>query len=239
VELEHCSRRLQYNESERYQAEAIGTDVKPRTTRLLILILAAILTTTLAGCVEREDEENGARDRPVPTPAPTEPETPEPEPTITPDPGENGNAAANWYELLKTDKVYPGGQVGEEILELAERQDEFEELWAWFEFEPDEPMPEINWDTTMVLFAGTGESSGCPLVLDTVEFHEDDRVIGIGASMDVPEDTMCTMDWTPRVFVLALDREITGDGELRATLFDPEYGEQLDPGESELIREGE
>ena len=195
-----------------------------------MLIFALVIA--LAGCVERDDaaDDNDIGDRPVPTPEETA--TPEPDPTPVDDPPD----VAEWFELIASDKTYPEEETGEKVLELAENADEFQELWTWFQFEVKD-IPEIDWDEHVVLFAGTGESSGCPLVLEDVSFDEDERFISVAATRDVPEDTMCTMDWTPRVFVIALDAETLGEGELRAGIYDTDAIGGISPGDGEVIRE--
>jgi hypothetical protein len=158
---------------------------------------------------------------------------PTPEPTETAD----TNESDDWYQLVISEKTYPQAEIGENIRELAEDPDEFGELWNWFEFDPTDPVPELDWENRVMLFAGTGESSGCPLVLDSVTFDPDERLISVGVSKDVPEDTMCTMDWTPRVFVISLDDEYLGGGELRAGMYDTEFQDGVDLEHAKVIRE--
>jgi hypothetical protein len=206
---------------------------------LRLTALIAILTVLLIGCTDQEDEGSGPGERTVPTPVSTESETPVPESTPTRTPElDDDMSTSEWFDLLATDKVYPEARTGEEVFELAESQDELKGLWRTFGFEESETPSEIDWDTTMVLFVGTGESGSCPIVLDTVEYDEDERLISVGTSRDVPADTMCTMDWTPRAFVIAMDRDVPGDGELRALVFDTEHEDQIDPHEAPVIREG-
>jgi hypothetical protein len=215
-----------------------------QTLRLTTAGLVMMLALVLSGCVGTEDSEAGAGDGPVSTPVPTETEQPEAEPPetpaapTTPEPQEEGGRNGEWYELLVTEKTYPEEKIGEQVLALAEDENEFAELWEWFNLDQEADMPEVDWNTTAVLFAGTGESGGCPLVLDLIDFDQDERLIKVGASKDVPEDTMCTMDWTPRVFVVALDADNLGEGGLRAVIYDTEYDDQIDPESSEAIREG-
>ncbi|MEX2425404.1 MAG: hypothetical protein WD401_01455, partial [Thermomicrobiaceae bacterium] len=76
-----------------------------------------------------------------------------------------------------------------------------------------------------------------PLVLDSVTFNEASRLISVNASRDVPEDTVCTADWTPRVFVVAMDRDHLGDGELRAEIGSSERGENPESDGGTVIRE--
>jgi hypothetical protein len=209
------------------------------TTAGLVMMLALVLS----GCAGTEDRESGSGNGPVPTPVPTETEQPEAEPTetpatpATPEPQEEGGRNGEWYELLVTEKTYPEEKIGEQVLALAEDGNEFAELWEWFNLDQEAAMPEVDWNTTAVLFAGTGESGGCPLVLDIVDFDQEEGLIKVGASKDVAEDIMCTMDWTPRVFVIALDADDLGEDELRAVIYDTEYEDQIDPESGEVIRE--
>jgi hypothetical protein len=197
-----------------------------RTKIMLKTMSVLILTIALGACVsvERDDDAENGGDRPVPTPEPTATEpadtTPEADPTPTTEPVEPDE----WYELLTSEKSYPEEAVGDQILELAENQEEFEELWARFQIEASGDVSDVDWDSSVVLFAGTGESGGCPLVLEDVSFDKDERIIRLAAEMDVPEDTMCTMDWTPRVFVIAMDSAYLGEGELRAGFNDDSGG---------------
>jgi hypothetical protein len=190
-------------------------------------------------CARTERDDSVAGDRPVPTPEPTPTEVVEEEPDPTPEPTEPAeiDEPDDWYELVTSEKTYPQAEIGETILELAENPDEFGELWTWFEFDPADPVPELDWENRVMLFVGTGESSGCPLVLDSITFDSDERLISVGASKDVPEDTMCTMDWTPRMFVLLLDNEYLGDGKLRAGIYDTEFQDAVDLELAEVIRE--
>lgn len=203
------------------------------TRTLNVAILLSVLMIALAGCVERDDagDDTGTGDRSVPTPEETT--TPEPDPT----PGDDSPDAGDWYELIESDKTYPEEEHGEQVLELAEREDEFLELWEWFELDSAQDAPELDWDAQLVLFAGIGESSGCPLVLEDVSFDEDERFISVAATRDVSEDTMCTMDWTPRVFVIALDAETLGEGELRAGIYDTDAIDGISPDDGEVVRE--
>lgn len=213
-------------------------------SRLLFLVLASLLAMSLAACVDRvaEDDDSAAGDRPVPTPVPTEPiddaaddgvdDQPSPTPAPTPD-EHNGE----WFHLLETDKTYPEDEVGDEVLALAESQETFDEWFGRFQLDDMTDMEAIDWETHAVLFAGTGESGSCPRELVDVLFHEDDRLVEVQASQDEPPDTMCTMDWTPRVFVIALDQAVLGDDELFGVITDPEHDQEIDPDRWITIRE--
>jgi hypothetical protein len=203
-------------------------------------VAMTFLALLLVGCSDTGNDDREPGEHTVPTPGPTEQESPEPDPTPTVTPElDDEMPDSDWFELFETEKVYPASLTGEEVLELAENQTEFDELWQAFGFEDPASSLEINWDTTMVLFVGTGESGTCPTELDTVEYDENERLISVGTSRNVPDDTMCTMDWTPRAFVIALDRDIPGEGELRALVVDVDYEDQLDPERAKIIREEE
>lgn len=219
----------------------IGSESMLRTRSVLKVLLAPLLALTLVACVSSEPDSPGSGDRPVPTPEPTPAETPADEPDPTPAPTEPSDSEEpdDWYELLITEKSYPEERTDEQVLELAESDETYEALWSEFQLDDVDDAPDVNWDNQVVLFAGTGESSGCPLIIDSIVFDEEQRFISIATIRDIPEDTMCTMDWTPRVFVIALDSETLGDGELRAAIYDAEMVDQVDPGDGTIIRESE
>jgi hypothetical protein len=203
-----------------------------------IMILVAVV---LAACGADDTDEPGSPDRPVPTPQPTATEAPEEDPTPSPEPspteepvnGVNGE----WFELLVTDKVYPEGHTGDQIFELAETDADFQELWERFQLDDEHDSPDVEWDRYTVLFVGTGESGGCPLFLDDVTFDQEEGFIAVKATKDLPEDAMCTMDWTPRVFVIALERDVLGEGELRAMIYDIDADPEIDPEDGVVVRE--
>lgn len=146
-------------------------------------------------------------------------------------------AQDEWFDLLVTEKSYPEQRIGTNVLELAEDEARFDELWDWFAIEESE-RPEVDWGSQIVLFAGTGEPNGCPLVLDDLSFDQDERYIEVRASRDVPEDTMCTADWTPRLFVIAMDAQYPGGGELRAAIGKGKDGEyEFTADDGVVIRE--
>lgn len=219
----------------------IGSEDMLRRRSVLTILLAPLLALTLVACVNSEPDSSEPGDRPVPTPEPTPVETPSDEPDPTPAPTEPSDSEEpdDWYELLITEKSYPDARSDEKVLELAESDETYEELWSEFQLDDLDEAPDIDWDNQVVLFAGTGESSGCPLVIDSIDFDEEQRLISIATVRDVPEDTMCTMDWTPRVFVIALDAETLGDGELRAAIYDTEMVDEIDPDDGTIIRESE
>jgi hypothetical protein len=204
---------------------------------LILLALASLLVLILTACVERsaEDDDNTPGDRPLPTPVPTEPESDDSEPDSTATPGTD---TGEWFQLLETDKTYPEDHVGDEILELTESAEEFEEWWERFQLDDAPGADEIDWDQRVVLFVGTGESGSCPVELVDVQFDEDERLVDVMISQEAPPETMCTMDWTPRVFVIALDQSVLGDDELFGVITDPDHDdEDIDPDRLVTIRE--
>lgn len=206
-----------------------------RSRILLVMTLASLLLLSLAACVEREseDDDSAAGDRPVPTPVPTESDEADPDPTATP-----GDDDGEWFLLLETDKTYPEGNVGDQILELTESPEEFEEWRERFQLEEISGSDDIDWDEQVVLFVGTGESGSCPVELVDVQFDEDKRLVDVFITQEAPPETICTMDWTPRVFVIALDQDVLGDDELFGVITDPEReDEEIDPDRLTTIRE--
>lgn len=158
------------------------------------------------------------------------------------DVGDAGDAAptpeqpdmADWAELLISEKAYPESVFDDPLFELVDDKRKFEETWTRFQIDGD-PLA-IDWDTQVVLFAGTGESSGCPLLLNEVAFEVEHRTIVIDSSTEDP-DAMCTADWTPRVFVIAMDRDHLGDGELKAQFLNSDREDEVDPDDGAVIRD--
>lgn len=142
---------------------------------------------------------------------------------------------AGWAALLISAKTYPEGVFDDPLFVLAEDGDQFQETWKRFQI--DGNPPDVAWGTQVVLFAGTGESSGCPFLLNDVGFEDEHRTIVVDASTEDPE-AMCTTDWTPRVFVIAMDRNHLGEGELRAVFFNSDRDDEVEPDDGVIVREG-
>jgi hypothetical protein len=157
----------------------------------------------------------------------------DPDESLTPTPEQPDTG--DWNDLLISEKQYPEGVFDDPLFELAEEKAELQEVWERFGFEG--VPPDIDWDSRIVLFAGTGESGTCPLFLNDVEFNSEHRVIVLHADTNLPEDTECTADWTPRVFVIAMNADYLGEGVLRA-MFDRPDLEEIGPDDGEVIREG-
>jgi hypothetical protein len=206
-----------------------------RTWRLIGLCALLASLMTLAACVETSapdpgdtDDDAAATPEPTATPSasPTPEMTPTPEPTPTPDDG------AVAYEVLASEKTLPPQTYGN-VIEFAEDDDRFAELWA--EFQLDDDPPEVDWERHVVLFFGTGESGSCPLHLMDVTYDAEERVLTAEVSEDLEPDTVCTDDWTPRVFVVAVDAGHLADGELHARLWHPDRG-PFGPGEDDQVQ---
>jgi hypothetical protein len=127
--------------------------------------------------------------------------------------------------------------MGDIIIELAEDEERLNELWEWFEF--DSPAPVVDWDRDLVIFFGTGESGTCPLELEDVRFHPEERLLVAVVDPNLPRDAICTMDWTPRTFVVALSGDAIGSGELRAGIEHGPGAHGIDPPGGLLLREAE
>jgi hypothetical protein len=140
---------------------------------------------------------------------------------------------AGWYDVIHTEKVLPDEELGDNVYRLVEDPDEFAETWEWFNFE--EELPDVDWDSHVVLFVGTGESGTCPLHVDQVRFNDEDRRIEVMVAMEDP-GAICTMDWTPRAFVIALDPEVLGEGDLRAIVMHSQFKDEVRPEDGEVIR---
>jgi hypothetical protein len=198
--------------------------------RVFLAVLIALSLSILAACDVAIDDVIGPESADdSAASSESESETPETE--------EDSAEAEFTYSLLASDKRIPPMMIGDIIIELAEDEESLSELWEWFEF--DTPAPVVDWDQEIVIFFGTGESGTCPLDLEEVRFHPDERLVVAVVDPNLPRDAICTMDWTPRTFVVALSGDALGSGELRAGI---EHGPQargIDPPGGLLLRESE
>lgn len=94
---------------------------------------------------------------------------------------------------------------------------------AWQRFRLSGGVPETDLDTHALLFVAFGESGSCPARLDDVVTGEDEVrvVIGIEADRSEEGDHVCTDDYNPRAFVLAVPRDELPDDAFELVLRDP------------------
>jgi hypothetical protein len=194
----------------------------------LTLLIALIGALALAGCV-REEAGPGTGDDAAVTPE----ATPTPTPILTPDFTDPLDERVG-YDLVASEKTYPEGSTGAIVIEYADNAERFAEVWDSFGF--DESAPEIDWDRDVVLFFGTGESGSCPLDLNDVRFNPDERLIVAVVDPNLPPETVCTMDWTPRVFVVSVPADALGDDDLRAGILHAPHAEEIAPPGGQPVR---
>jgi hypothetical protein len=140
------------------------------------------------------------------------------------DPGApgNGNDELEFdYELIASEKTLPPDTF-DNVIELAENQSEFENLWQEFRFS--ESPPDVDWEVQVVFFFGTGESGTCPLHLMDVRYDPEERLVTAEVDEDLPPDAVCTDDWTPRAFVVAVSADPLAGDDLSAQLYHPGRG---------------
>jgi hypothetical protein len=134
----------------------------------------------------------------------------------------NGNDEPGFdYELIASEKTLPLDSY-DNVIELAENQSEFERLWQ--ELRVSEPPPGVDWERQVVFFFGTGESGTCPLHLMDVRYDPDERLVTAEVDEDLPPDAVCTDDWTPRSFVVAVSAGPLDGDDLSAQLYHPDRG---------------
>ena len=72
----------------------------------------------------------------------------------------------------------------------------------------------VNLDRRTVLFVGTGESGSWPLRFESLRFNDERRTFKLRAP--ARGGPVCTDDFSPRTFVVAVDRSDLPKGDLRA-----------------------
>lgn len=88
----------------------------------------------------------------------------------------------------------------------------YRRLWDRFRLRGDRPR--VNLDRRIVLFVGTGESGSCPLRFESLRFNDERKTFKLRAP--ARGGPVCTDDFTPRTFVIAVDRSDLPKGDLRA-----------------------
>lgn len=109
------------------------------------------------------------------------------------------------------------------LVRVAADADTLEELWSAFGFKA--RMPEPAWDRDVVLFLGTGESGSCPLEVKDAAFDQAAGRLVVRVEQRMEGTEVCTMDFTPRAFALALPRSLLAAGwrevQLKGAFGDP------------------
>lgn len=144
------------------------------------------------------------------------------QPVLGPGPGPDEQVLA--HRLLASEKRLPSRHFmrGEDvIMKLADDQQRYEELWRLFGMTGEtlgqtKVPPAIDWAKESVLFVGLGESGSCPMRLTAVSLEPAGRLVVYISEGD--GRYVCTGDYTPRTFVVALPRTGLPDGLIRATV---------------------
>ena len=103
-------------------------------------------------------------------------------------------------EVVATQDVLPNER-DEEFADFAINRRQYNAAWERFRLEG-EP-PKIDFSTSGLLFLGFGESGSCPATFDRLTVRG--RVIGV--DFGPRGDGLCTADYNPRTFVLAVPRQ--------------------------------
>lgn len=92
------------------------------------------------------------------------------------------------------------------LVKMAVDQIAFEEEWKLFNMS--EEMPKVDFDKNNVIFLGVEESGSCPYLNEdiVIEWDQEEMAIRLLESTE-----MCTMDATPRTFVIEVDKESSRD----------------------------
>ena len=151
----------------------------------------AVLVALTAGCGEVPS--GTTADDPAPPPAGEQP----------PAEGEDG--------LIDSQATLPR-EFADEFADIATTAADATEVWQRFGLSG-EP-PQVDFDTTALLFVGFGESGSCPARFDGLAV-EGDRV---GVAIGTEGGPMCDDDYNPRTFVLGIARDELPDGRFELTV---------------------
>lgn len=130
----------------------------------------------------------------------------------------DGKTGEDVAEVIATEKIFPAdfreiGFYREEsphytyLLKVANEQEQYEKLWGYFRLENE--APKVNLNEKKVMFFSLEESGSCPLELKGENIHQNDDIemLVVEVSNTNSEGEMCTLDATPRTFVIEIDKE--------------------------------
>ncbi|MER3457061.1 MAG: hypothetical protein C4303_00735 [candidate division GAL15 bacterium] len=117
------------------------------------------------------------------------------------------------FRVVATEKTLPADFFSiapkDVLIRVATDQDKLQELWSYFGLQVQ--VPSVRWDREVILLLGTGESSTCPFRVGEITFDGASGRLRI--RLDRPTGPgMCTADFSPRTFVLALPRNLMDGG---------------------------
>ena len=128
-------------------------------------------------------------------------------------PASAGAAEPVGHRLLASQKRMPDGEPGA-LGRLAVTRSAYREMWDQFRLRGDRPG--VNWQKRRVLFVTTGESSICPLRFKWLRLIDETATLKLRAGFARNGQRVCTDDWTPRTFVVAVARDSIPKGKLHA-----------------------
>jgi len=128
-------------------------------------------------------------------------------------PASAGAAEPVGHRLLASQKRMPAGGPGA-LGRLAATRPAYREMWDHFRMRGDRPG--VNWQRKKVLFLTTGESSICPLRFKWLRLNDETATLKLRAGFARNGQRVCTDDWTPRTFVVAVARDSIPKGKLHA-----------------------
>jgi hypothetical protein len=117
----------------------------------LSISLVIVALFAISGCAN-DANSNGPAGEPAASPTPDQPDD------------------TRWAELLVTDKAYPEGEFEDPLFQLAEDEDEYRELWEWFEI--GDPQTAVDAVSRVLAIAA----------------HPDDELFGVGYLAKVVAD---------------------------------------------------
>lgn len=133
---------------------------------------------------------------------------------------DNGGTVENIADVIATEKTRPVdfhdiGFHREEspsytyLIKQATEQEQYKELWTYFRLQ--EEAPEVDLDEKSVMFFSLIESGTCPLELkgEDIQLNPTTKKLEVEISLASSEEGECTLDETPRTFVIEVTNEAT------------------------------
>jgi hypothetical protein len=130
-----------------------------------------------------------------------------------------GNAGEVPLEVLAHQATLPLSEARESIAVAATDAD-LQRQWERFRFRGS--VPEVDFDQSLAIVAGTGESSVCPLTPPVARLSEEPGVLILESGTTGGPD--CTDDFNPRAFLLAVPRDRLPDGGISVEWRRPREG---------------
>jgi hypothetical protein len=140
----------------------------------------------------------------------SEPGPPADDPAPQPPAGEQ--SPADGADGLVDSQATVPQEFADEFADIATTAGDATEVWQRFRLSGD--TPQVDFDTTALLFVGFGESGSCPARFDGLAVDGERVEVALGWE----GGPVCTDDYNPRTFVLEVSRDELPDGGFELTV---------------------